>query len=610
MHSTSNLNYISTLSNADFEAWERAQQTLLNCYCREVAGPEGQFTVGPLFGQNDWPVSVKLIMQQSGGQAMQVLLPHTGCRLLAVVACFSPTGNFRYRSSVFHKSPGKPWTLLERESLARLLLHELSLKYDLPPNSDLMEQIRDSIAVTTLALSVPAPNDYPGDPVAAYIDSEQSLAFGHPFHPAPKSRQGFSEESLLRYSPEMRNSFRLHYFAVLREDICQQSLLPESCDRIVAREAPAVDDRFIAIPTHPWQAGYLLELPLVRRAIGSGRMRYLGEQGEDFYPTSSIRTLYQPGNPYFYKFSLNIRITNCVRKNAWYELESAMQVTRIIRPLLDGIYGLFGEVQVLEEPAFMSVDLRDADSAQNRQVIEGFGMILRQNLENLLLPDSKPILAGALFGNHRYSEARTRRVLESVARNSAAPLDATIEQWFLRYVKALMYPTFHLYFAHGLIFEPHLQNVVVGVQNGWPAQIFLRDFEGVKLVRERYSDSQLKEVSERARESLWYGSDQGWNRIAYCLFVNNFCEAISQLAPEQPELQQRLWGVVRHCLLDYQAYHGDAASTRRVNGLLSGQPFPGKTNLINRFLKQPDREAAYVPVANPLATAKGGTAWN
>ncbi|MGN5478674.1 IucA/IucC family C-terminal-domain containing protein [Cupriavidus basilensis] len=32
----------------------------------------------------------------------------------------------------------------------------------------------------------------------------------------------------------------------------------------------------------------------------------------------------------------------------------------------------------------------------------------------------------------------------------------------------LLYPVFHLFFAHGVIFEPHLQDVVLGLQQGAP----------------------------------------------------------------------------------------------------------------------------------------------
>lgn len=606
----SNLKYVHALPPAAFEAGQRSQETLLNCYCREVAGPEGQLSVGPLLGQNDWPMALRMTLQRDGGHVIHVQLPHTGGRLLTVVAHVSPTGNFRYRSPLYHKAPGEPWALLDWEASAALLLHELSLKHGVPPNTELLEQIHNSVAVTTAALSAPVPRRAADDPTQAYIDSEQSLTFGHPFHPAPKSRQGFSDADLHRYSPELRARFALHYFAVRREDVVQQSLAAQSCAELIAPHAPAVDRGFIALPVHPWQARHLLGLPPVQKAVAHGRLRYLGPHGDAFFPTSSIRTLYQPGNPYFYKFSLNVRITNCVRKNAWYELESAMQVTRLLRPLLPALHRQFDGLRVLEEPAFMSVDLRAADAERNREVVEGFGVILRESVDGLLLPGARARLAGALFGNHTIGEARLRHLLEGIACRESMAFDEVAERWFAQYVERLLYPVMYCYFAHGLIFEPHLQNVVLSLRNDWPRQIFLRDFEGVKLVPERYPEARLPDISARARESLWYSADQGWNRIAYCLFVNNFCEAIGQLAPESPALQRRLWAVVRQHLHCYQSHYGDAASARRINALLAGQPLPGKANLINRFFKRRDRASPYVPVANPIATGEGATLWN
>ncbi|NDP49045.1 MAG: iron transporter, partial [Sulfuriferula multivorans] len=181
---------------------------------------------------------------------------------------------------------------------------------------------------------------------------------------------------------------------------------------------------------------------------------------------------------------------------------------------------------------------------------------------------------------------------------------------FSRYVAELMYPVLYCYFAHGIIFEPHLQNVVIGVTDGEPRQVFLRDFEGVKLVQERYSEKQLEAVSPRTREALWYSSEQGWKRLAYCLFVNNFCEAISQIGAGKPAMQNRLWAVVRHHLYVYQSHYGDSVSARRINALLNGEPFPGKANLINRFFKRPDRAFGYLPVNNPLGALGEGGAWS
>ncbi|RFC40176.1 MAG: Siderophore synthetase component [Candidatus Nitrotoga sp. CP45] len=612
MHTNNLAEAIDSLQIAQQEAGRRSMETLLNCYCREVAGPEGQLSVGPLFGQNDNPVSIRLALQRSGGRIMHVRLPLTGDRLLTVVDGASSTSNYRYQSPFYCKSPGKPWALLDWQVLAGLLLREMSLKNKLPVNDELMQQIHDSVAVTTAVLCASHPRRFSQEPLQAFIESEQSLIFGHPFHPAPKSRQGVSYEDMLRYSPETGANFPLHYFAVRREYLLQQSVLTESCDQIVTAQAPAglaADDEFALIPTHPWQARYLLRHTSVAAAIRSGRICDLGQQGPNYYPTSSIRTLFHPDNPYFYKCSLNIRITNCVRKNAVYELEGALQVTKIMRALMPSLELQFPGIRVLEEPAFISVDLKQEDQFA-KEVTEGFGMILRQNFTDVLLTGVTPILAGALFGNHVYGEARIRELLANMEQHRKIPFEEAAEQWFSRYVAEIMYPVLHCYFAHGVIFEPHLQNVVIGVAGGEPQQIFLRDFEGVKLVKERYCANRLEAISPRARESLWYSNDQGWKRVAYCLFVNNFCEAISQISAGKPALQNRLWAMVRHHLHVYQSHYGDDVSARCINALFNGEPLPGKANLINRFFKRPDRASEYLPVNNPLGTLGKDDAWS
>jgi siderophore synthetase component len=589
--------------SAEDQAGQRSLETLLNCYCREVASPAGQISIGPLFGQGDWPMALRAVLGQGGGKAMHILLPHSGARLLVAVDQSSPTGNYRYRSPFYHKSPGRPWSPLDWRTLATLLLRDLAAQHDVPFNEELLEQIRDSVAVTGAILAVPQPA-MPRDTLAAYLDSEQSLAFGHPFHPAPKSRQGFSAADLQRYAPELRASFPLHYFAVRREHWLQNSLLPESTDALLAAQAPAglqADDDFALLPTHPWQARYLLSQPLVRAAIEQDRLRDLGPQGPAYFATSSIRTLFHPDNPYFYKCSLQVRITNCVRKNAVYELEGALQVTRIIRAVWPRLAAQFPTLRVLEEPAYASVRLGGNEPQADREAAEGFGLILRQGLDPADTATVTPLLAGSLFGNHARGQARLADMLDRLAQKQAAPRESVAEDWFSAYVEQLLPPVLHCFFDHGIVFEPHLQNVLLGLTEDWPSHIWLRDFEGVKLVTGRFNAVLLDSVEARVRQGLFYSDDQGWNRIAYCLLVNNFCEAVAQLSALHPSLEQRLWRIVGHQLRRYLAQHGNPNAARRINALLAGAPFPAKANLINRFYKRPDREATYLSLPSPLA---------
>ena len=565
----------------------RVAETLLNCYCREIAGPEGQVSVGPRFGHNDWPEGLRRAAR--GGQVLHVLLPRVPARVLGVVTHASVTGNYRYLSNVYVKVPGRPWVLTNWRTLAALLIQDLAHAHGTAFNAELLAQIQDSVRVQTAILGFFHPPQAKAG-WEAYLASEQGLTFGHAFHPAPKSRLGFTADDLACYSPEAGARFKLHWFAVHRDCLREDALAAPCAWLLKDTLPPACDADYAPIPVHPWQARWLIRHPLVRKAFDDGRLTDLGKSGPVYFATSSIRTLTRPGGRYFLKLSLHVRVTNCVRKNTHYELEGALKVTRILQGLRAEFTACFPCLRVLAEPAWRCVDLGEADTELNKEVLEGFGLILREGLD---FNDSTPLLAGALL---------------SEPESGFAPSNA--EAWFDAYVGLLLPPVLHSYFAHGIVFEPHLQNVLVRVRGDQPVGIVLRDFEGVKLLPEYFPGYRLADVSPRAREALWYDAAHGWNRVAYCLFVNNFCEAVTSLARGDTTLERRLWGVVRHHLRRYQAEFGDPLSARKVNALLSGEPWPAKANLLNRFLKRPDRGATYVSVVSPLPSAEESRRWS
>ena len=585
----------------------RSMETLLNCYCREVARPAGDVSVGPLFGQNDWPMALR--MRLTEGQAMHIRLPHVGARLLVVVEADAPSGHYRYRSALYYKGTGQPWRPLGWEKLAIALIDELSRKYGRPFNDELLSQIRDSVATIEMILDGRAGvrASGPRSALESYIDSEQSLHYGHPFHPAPKSRQGFSKEEIVRYSPEMGARFALHYFAVRRECYVQRSLLDRPCDTVVAAHGPVgldLPEDFVLLPVHPWQANHLLGLAQVQEAVRRDLLINIGCSGASYFATSSVRTVFHPDNPYFYKLSLNVRLTNCVRKNAIYELDGALQITRTVRALTSSLSRRFPHFRVLEEPAYQTADFGD-DAAARRQVREGFSMILRQAFGECGTKGVTPCLAGALFGNNVIGRERLVDMVRSLADLEGIPVDLAARRWFEDYVAQLLPPILYSYFAYGLIFEPHLQNVLIGFKHGKASTVLLRDFEGVKLAVDHPSAQRLEGLDRQAREALLYDAEKGWNRIAYCLFVNNFGEAIEQMSAALPVSGAALWAIVRDQLWDYQQRHGDSRSAQKINSLIAGQPLPAKANLINRFFMRPDRSVEYIPLFNPLVQGAG-----
>ncbi len=166
-------------------------------------------------------------------------------------------------------------------------------------------------------------------------------------------------------------------------------------------------------------------------------------------------------------------------------------------------------------------------------------------------------------------------------------------------------PVLHALFEHGIVFEPHLQNVLIGVDgDGLPVQAVLRDLEGVKLVTPRH-DQALAALKPEVASALGYDAERGWRRVAYCLFVNHLAEVAAAVADRHPraeDFEAALWDRARTVLTGYAGEHGWPPRLREV---LAGVPLPAKANLRLRWARAADREASYLTVRNPLGDAHG-----
>jgi len=318
-------------------------------------------------------------------------------------------------------------------------------------------------------------------------------------------------------------------------------------------------------------------------ALRSGRITDLGERGVETVPTASVRTLWHPDLRAFLKFSLNVRITNCVRKNASYELRGAVALTRLLAPVADDLRTRFPGTAVLAEPAYRTLEL-------GPDLVEGFGVIVREQLP--VQPGVTPLLAGAIADEYPTSPAQVGALIERSGGDALA--------WWHDYLALIVPPVLHAYFHHGVVFEPHLQNVVVGVtDDGRPRQVFLRDMEGTKLLPARHAAA-LADLPDDVQQQLTYDAQCGWNRVVYCLLVNHVAEVLAGIADRYPALERKLWDEVSARLDAYARQYG---SSPQLRALLSGVPLPAKANLLTRWERRADRHAGYLALPNPLAAA-------
>ncbi|MFF6785232.1 IucA/IucC family protein [Streptomyces sp. NPDC012510] len=550
--------HLPTLPTAD----DAVAHTLLNCLLREVSGPEHQTAV----------IDGHLLLR----------LPRRGLLLRVALRRTSLLGAHRFTGPV-HKQSGTGWTALDWRRLAEYTHDELSLRTGLR-NDEFLQQIDSShrTLATALAGREAEPHGLP-----EYLASEQSLLFGHRFHPTPKARTG-DADAWQSYAPEAGASFPLRHLAVRDHLIAEESAEP-GATAVLDRERGDVPEGYRLLPTHPWQYEMLREHPLLREALGRGDILDLGPGEHEYAATASVRTLFDGDS--FLKFSLNVRITNCLRKNASYELSGAVALTRLLAPALADLETRFPGSAMLREPAYRSLAVPGPDGTPDQALLEGFGVIVREGLSRRLLPGTVPLLAAAVADEYPTSAAHISRLLGGAGPEAALT-------WWKAYLRLLVPPVLSAYFDHGLVLEPHLQNVLICVDtDGMPAQVLFRDLEGTKLVPDHHADT-LAALPPEVAGPMSYDARRGWDRVVYCLLVNHVAELLAALADLHPDTEADLWAAVRATI---RAYADQEGCPPRLAALLAGVPLPAKTNLLTRWERKADREAGYVRLPSPLA---------
>ncbi|MEW2517181.1 IucA/IucC family protein [Actinacidiphila alni] len=538
--------------------------TLLNCLLREVSGP----------GHRTAVIDGSLLVR----------LPRAGVRLRVALRRTSLLGAHRFAGPVTEQAADGDWTEIGWQRLADHIHTELSALTGVP-NDEFLDQVRSSHHGVATALRAPRPVTA-GVPLAGYLASERSLVYGHRFHPAPKARGG-DPGSWAAYAPETSASFPLRLLAVREELTAQECAEPGAADPL-DRLAP-VPAGYRLLPAHPWQYDLLHRHPGLRAALRRRDVLDLGPGRTRFAATASVRTLYDGDT--FLKFSLNVRITNCLRKNARYELAGAVALTRMLRPAFADLAARFPGADVLREPAYRAMALPGRDGRPDVSLLEGFGVIVREGLDRRLAPGATALLAAAVADEYPTGPAHISRLV-------AGGGPAAALRWWRAYLRLLVPPVLAAYFDHGVVLEPHLQNVLVCVDaDGSPVQVLFRDLEGTKLLPGHHARA-LAALPPDVAGPLSYDADRGWDRIVYCLLVNHVAEMLAALADLHPETEPALWAEVRRVIREHADTYGGHP---RLDALLAGAPLPAKANLLTRWERAADRFAGYVRLPSPLA---------
>ncbi|MDF2644882.1 MAG: hypothetical protein K0Q73_687 [Paenibacillus sp.] len=437
-------------------------------------------------------------------------------------------------------------------------------------------------------------NGYP------YIQTEQSLIWGHPFHPTPKSSEGFSPDDLSVFPPEMGSAFQLHYFAVSPDSIAQQYLeeefeepVAESVIQQSKGKLGANQTDYALIPCHPWQAQYLLQQSRVGELLQIGKLVYVGPLGDMVYPTSSVRTVWDPEHHYFYKLPLNVRITNFIRVNTLEQIERTLAASGLIRSLQNEIEN--ESFTILLEKGFRTVSVKHASGDMDEQLLASFAVLFRDNPPEFQDDNPPHVLASLLEVQPDETEPLLFKLIRSQYGNELPDL----KQWFRAYAEITVKPILRLYSEKGVSLEAHVQNCLLRIHRGMPFTCYVRDLEGVSVSCSHAQQWGWVPTIVQPESPLLYSTDEAWSRLQYYFFVNHIGHLVSTLARYGSIEERQLWGIVADVLLTMQT-NEPSYLNECIEDLLSRRTLPAKANLISRFLERGETPI-YVEIPNPMS---------
>ena len=560
-------------------------RTLLNSFFREMGEPDPR---------------IEKVAQQAPrtaqGETFAFQLPLSGKTLMGTMTYFSAVGQHVYGPFFFVVPPEGTRQELDMHQLIALLLDELSGRVASDNSGVLKSQMKMRIenSIEKMGLYVEHYRNrlqWERQGKLDFVGSEQSLYLGHPFHPYPKCSEGFVDDDLARYSPEMRAAFPLHYFAVKKDYVYeewlkgQEQVPPPSVVTYAEERLGEQAGEYVLLPMHPWQARYLAQRQEVQHWMKQEAIISLGSQGPIVYPTSSVRTVWEPVSGCGYKLPLHVRITNLIRDNTVEQAKRTMDAASVLHQCRHELQTEY--FQILMETGFRSVRFPQMPE----ELAASFTVIYRPMAIN---SEHTFVLASLL---ETLPDEAEPKLIQAIRQSSPGRMPE-MGDWLERYLHISMLPFLRMLAGKGISFEAHLQNSLLSIKDGFPDCYYVRDLEGVSIDRVKAAEAGWIGTLMADDSPVLYQEAEAWKRTKYYFFVNHLGSLIHTIAAHQQEGEERYWRIVRALLLQEK----EGACERLlayIDDLLHSEHLPAKANFTSCFLARGETPL-FIQIPNPI----------
>jgi siderophore synthetase component len=422
-----------------------------------------------------------------------------------------------------------------------------------------LEEITSTLASRAFKLAGPRPT------AAELVDAdfqvvETSMTEGHPCFVANNGRLGFDSAEYRAYAPETASPIRLTWLAVRRDRSAWSSSAGLSEEEFFSGELDAATRiRFDAVlrglglrpadyrllPVHPWQWTNRISVTFAA-ALAERDLVWLGDGDDEHLAQQSIRTLFNVSDRsrHYVKTALSILNMGFVRGLSAEYMAVTPAINDWVHELVSGDPVLAGTgFSVLRERA--AVGYADRWFAPATEKGSPYRKMLAALWRESPVPALRPGQQLATMASLLHTDDSGRPFVSAlIERSGLAPAE-----WLRRYLGVYLTPVLHCFYAHGLVFMPHGENLVLVLEDGVPVRAIMKDIgEEVALMNDTMP---LPEDVERIRvqvpEELRLLSIQ--TDVLDC-----FLRFLSALLDEDGVLPAaEFWTTVAGSVRDYQA---------------------------------------------------------
>lgn len=481
------------------------------------------------------------------------------------VEYFSLVGRHSYTGEFFfRKNKSSEAQEINFNELTVILLENLSSNYKTNPEQlrIFLKRISDSVNNIEAALDMRAEDLallYKNESID-FKDAEQGLIVGHTFHPHPKNRDEFSAEDYKIYSPEAAGKFNLHWLMVHPDLVHshisknfeqkkwnEEIFLKEMVVQETYKELKAKG--YIVYPIHPWQKNIILNMPLIKEYVSEGLLVDLGIADtltEKWYPTSSLRSVYNETSPYMLKFSLSVRLTNSVRHLLPLEVVRGLQVLDVFSTGT-GVTFLrkYPQFNILFEPAFMAITDRSKKILNETIVALRMNPFMSDSTQKIVLAtltQDNPLEGPCLIGHQiKRAAADNNKKIEDVA-----------SEWFAKYLTVAVKPLLMAQANYGVLLGAHQQNLILEIKDNMPSASYFRDCQGTGYSKAGF-ELFAGEVDLMTIENGNILDDKMGNTLfSYYLIINSTFNVISSIAKDTGTSEEHFMKMLKAGLISWQ----------------------------------------------------------